>query len=232
MSWSGPPPEPDLPRSVPVFPLPTLVFFPGTVVPLHVFEPRYRRMVRDARGGNGLIALALLKPGWESDYHGCPAIHDIGCAGRLVEVVDLPNDRFKIKLAGVTRVRFESFDVDYPYRVARIRPLPEEFPPEGAAGVQEARMGLVGAYSLLVSEITGQPATGLEGAVSAPFHALVNTFCAYIDLPPATKQGLLRLDDVLERCLAVTALIQKEVERLGRRRSGSGSRGSSGPTVH
>ena len=93
-------------------------------------------------------------------------------------------------------------------------------------------MGLVGAYSLLVSEITGQPATGLQGAVSAPFHALVNTFCTYIDLPPATKQGLLRLDDILERCLAVTALIQREVQRLGRRRSDSGARGTGGPTIH
>jgi Lon protease-like protein len=189
-------------------------------------------MVQDSRGGNGLIALALLKPGWEPDYHGCPAIYEIGCAGRLVEVVDLPDSHYNIRLAGVSRVHFESFDVDYPYRVARIRPLPEKLPPEGGAGVQEARMGLVGAYSLLVSEITGQPATGLEGAVSAPFHALVNTFCAYIDLPPATKQGLLGLDDVLERCRAVTALIQSEVERLGQRRTGSGPRGAGGQTVH
>jgi Lon protease-like protein len=232
VSWHGPPADPDLPASLPVFPLPTLVFFPGTVVPLHVFELRYRHMVRDTRTGHRLIALALLKPGWESDYHGCPDVHDIGCAGRLVEVTDLPDGRFNIKLAGVCRVRFDSFDVDYPYRVARIRPLPETIPPEGGTGVHEARMGLVGAYAMLVSTITGQPAAGLDGAFSAPFHALVNTLCTHIDLPPSVKHELLRLDDVLERCLAVTALIQREVERQGRRRSGQGPPGSGGHTIH
>ncbi len=237
MSWLGPPADPGLPSSVPVFPLPTVVFFPGTVVPLHVFESRYRRMVRDARSGGGIIALALLKPGWEPEYYASPEVHPIGCAGKLVEVTDLPDGRYNIKLAGVCRVRFEAFVAETPYRVARIRALPEEVPEENGSGVHEARMGLVGAYAMLVSEVTGQPAHGLEGASSAPFHALVNTLCAYIDLPPAVKQDLLRMDDVLARCRAVTALMERERRRLARvhgsHRDGAGPPdGDDGTTVH
>ena len=52
---------------VPVFPLPDLVLFPHVILPLHVFELRYRTMVRDALSGERVIALALLKPGWEGD---------------------------------------------------------------------------------------------------------------------------------------------------------------------
>ena len=53
---------------VPVFPLPNAVLFPRTVLPLHIFEPRYRAMVSDADAGDGMIAIALLEPGFEKDY--------------------------------------------------------------------------------------------------------------------------------------------------------------------
>ena len=55
---------------VPVFPLPDVVFFPDTTLPLHIFEPRYRRMTEDALRSDRLIAMAVLKPGWERDYQG------------------------------------------------------------------------------------------------------------------------------------------------------------------
>ena len=65
---------------VPVFPLPDVVFFPGTVLPLHIFEPRYRSMVRDAVAGEGLIAMALLRPQWEQALTTHPPIHTVGGA--------------------------------------------------------------------------------------------------------------------------------------------------------
>jgi peroxiredoxin Q/BCP len=62
-------------RPVPVFPLPGVVLFPGAEMRLHVFELRYRTMVRDALSGERLIALATLSPGWERDYEASPAFH-------------------------------------------------------------------------------------------------------------------------------------------------------------
>jgi len=58
--------------TIPVFPLPDLVFFPHATLPLHIFEPRYREMTEDALRGDRLIAMALLKPGWERAYDGNP----------------------------------------------------------------------------------------------------------------------------------------------------------------
>src|SRR5512146_486046 len=90
-----------IPDRLPVFPLPNVVFFPKTYLPLHIFEPRYRQMVADATAGGQCIAMALLKEGWESDYYGNPSIYPIVCAGRLVSVQPLPDGRSNILLQGL-----------------------------------------------------------------------------------------------------------------------------------
>ena len=54
-----------IPKRIPIFPLPAVVFFPKTFLPLHIFEPRYRAMVADAATGGECIGMALVKEGWE-----------------------------------------------------------------------------------------------------------------------------------------------------------------------
>ena len=219
--WSGDLP---LPETVPVFPLPEAVFFPRTVLPLHIFEPRYCAMVRDAQAGNRIIAMALLKPGWEPEYYAAPEVHGLGCAGLMDEVVRLPANRYDIKLSGIARVRFEAFERERPYRVARIHPVPETVPPEDAGSVKEAKLGLVGAFALMMDEETGRPVAAFREVTDIPLQLLVNTFCAQVDLPVATKQQLLRMDDVLERGLVLTDLILRESDRRRRNREADDSR--------
>ena len=211
-----------LPETVPVFPLPEAVFFPHTVLPLHIFEPRYRAMVREARAGDRIIAMALLKPGWEPEYYGSPAVYELGCAGLMKEVVELPGRRYNIKLAGICRVRFEAFEQGRPYRVARITRAPEIVPAEDTKSVEETKRGLVGAYALMMGNTTGRPMPLLRDMTDVSLQLLVNTFCAQIDLPVATKQQLLRMDDVLERGLVLIDLILRESDRLRRRRDADG----------
>src|SRR5574339_310094 len=81
-----------------LFPLPNLVLFPHVVQPLHVFEPRYRQMTVDALAGDRLIALVLLKPGWEAEYEGRPGIYPVACLGRLVADQKLPDGRYNLHL--------------------------------------------------------------------------------------------------------------------------------------
>ena len=69
-----------------LFPLPNLVLFPHVMQPLHVFEPRYRQMTADALTGDRLIGLVLLKPGWEADYEGKPAVPDVQKGDVLISV--------------------------------------------------------------------------------------------------------------------------------------------------
>ena len=85
---------------IPLFPLPTTVFYPNTSLPLHIFEPRYRSMVADALNGKGEIGMILLRPGWESDYQGTPEIMTIGCAGKISSHSQLPEGKYNILLSG------------------------------------------------------------------------------------------------------------------------------------
>jgi Lon protease-like protein len=103
-----------------LFPLPNIVLFPSVVQGLHVFEPRYRQLVRDALAGDRLIALALLKPGWEEDYENAPEIHPVACLGQVTWHEKLADGRFNLRLRGVARIRIvEELPSDRLYRVAR-----------------------------------------------------------------------------------------------------------------
>jgi len=88
-----------------VFPLPNASLFPGTLLPLHVFEARYRDLIRDALAGSRTLAIARLKPGFESDYEGRPPVFDVCGVGRIVEHSAHEDGRYHVLLRGVSRVR-------------------------------------------------------------------------------------------------------------------------------
>lgn len=103
-----------------VFPLPSAVLFPGAALPLHIFEPRYRELVKDALQTDGVIALGDLASGWERDYAGRPPLAKLGCAGVLAWQEALEDGRFNILLQGVTRFRvLEELPASHLYREVR-----------------------------------------------------------------------------------------------------------------
>jgi Lon protease-like protein len=112
--------------SVPLFPLPGVVLFPRAVLPLHIFEDRYRAMTRDAVVGDRVIAMALLRPGWEKSYYGRPAIEPVVCAGRILSHERLPDGKYNFLLQGLARCRIvEELTSDEPYRTARLEAIAE-----------------------------------------------------------------------------------------------------------
>jgi Lon protease-like protein len=86
-----------------VFPLPGTVLFPGTVIPLHIFEPRYFQMINDAMGSDEIIAITMIQPGHDPD--GSPPVCPIACLGKIVHSEALPENKFNILLHGIQRVR-------------------------------------------------------------------------------------------------------------------------------
>lgn len=110
-------------RRIPLFPLPGVVLLPGTLLPLHIFEPRYRAMVADALAGNRTIGMAMLKAGWEMSEEN-PAIHAIGGAGEIVESEELEDGRYNILLQGRFRYRIVREEAaETPYRTASVEEL-------------------------------------------------------------------------------------------------------------
>jgi uncharacterized protein len=106
-------------RRIPLFPLPGVVLLPGTMLPLHIFEPRYRTMVADALRGDRTIGMAMLRPGWESSEDDL-RIYEVGGAGEIVESEELEDGRYNILLEGRFRFRVVEESPPAPYRVARV----------------------------------------------------------------------------------------------------------------
>lgn len=111
---------------LPVFPLPRAVLFPGVVLPLHLFEPRYRALAEQCVASDHLLGLAALRPGFEDDYLGRPPIFPVMGLGRIVAEQRLPDGRWNIALRGLCRIEVvEERPPDEPFRVVRARRLDE-----------------------------------------------------------------------------------------------------------
>lgn len=104
---------------LPLFPLPGVLLMPGALLPLHVFEPRYRKMVRDALDGHQAIGVVQLQEPARLDSRGQPAIFTVAGVGTIVDHTELPNGRYHILLRGRARVRLEELPFTPPYRRAR-----------------------------------------------------------------------------------------------------------------
>ena len=116
---------------VPLFPLPNVVLFPRVVLPLHIFEERYKAMTRHALEGDRRIAMALLRPGWEKTYHDRPAIQPVVCVGSILSHEKLADGKYNFLLQGVSRAKIVAEVGQGPYRLARLRKLVESDPGEG-----------------------------------------------------------------------------------------------------
>ena len=203
---------------VPVFPLPTTVFFPGVALPLHVFEPRYRALVEDAAQGEGLIAIATLLPGWEKDYEGAPAFHPLATVGRLGPVATLPDGRSNILLYGLERARLEEEFTDRPYRRAHARVEPEapvdEADPELAD--LKHRLLVTYAYFLQLVRRTDSPITLADDEVS--FEAAVHTLCQGLDVPVVSKLRALEAAGPAQRAPMARAWLAEKLDDALRER--------------
>lgn len=112
-----------------LFPLPNLVLFPQVIQGLHIFEPRYRQMTADAIAGDQLIALVLLKPGWEDEYDRRPKIEPVACLSRVIHYEELPDDRYNLRVRGLGRLRLEhEIPADKLYRLAQSAVIADRIP--------------------------------------------------------------------------------------------------------
>ncbi|MCC7415888.1 MAG: LON peptidase substrate-binding domain-containing protein [Acidobacteria bacterium] len=201
---------------LPLFPLPNAVLFPNVFMPLHVFEPRYRDLVRDAVAGDRLIGLALLRPGWERDYEGRPPVYPIGCSGLVTHVEHLADGRFNVVLRGVERFRIVSEDHARSYRQAAVERLGER--PLGAEDREALRGHRSRLESLLAPSVARAAASDARIPAAMPDEDLVNALAQYLDLEPLEKLALLEHHSLRARAASLVDLL--EMRMLAARTSG------------
>lgn len=110
-------------QALPLFPLPEAVLLPGALMPLHVFEPRYRKMIRDALDGHRALAVVNIPDPDRADESGQPVIARVAGAGTIVDYTELPSGRYDILVRGRARVELEELPFEPPYRRAKAKVL-------------------------------------------------------------------------------------------------------------
>jgi Lon protease-like protein len=190
-----------IPGVIPLFPLPNVVLFPQMPMPLHVFEPRYRKMVVDALDGQRTIGMTLLQPGWEPDYQGRPAVYPIGCAGTIEQSEPLENGRYNILLRGTSRFRIVEEHDGEPYRLARIEPLADV--PGDEVSLEEMRKKVLAA----IGRGSDGPAS-LVLQAELPHDVFVNALCQTLNLAPVERQSLLQCDTIAGRYARLLEILE------------------------
>lgn len=169
--------EPDL---VPVFPLPGVFLFPGTILPLHVYEPRYRQMVDDLLDQRGWLVVSAIQAGHEDEAPGSPPFYDIGGLGEIAGHNILEDGRFLVTLHGISRVRVREVESDKPYRMVEFEPIQESQPTgEGAVAMAIA----------LREAIHERSENELEIPDNAPMAPLADILLNFLKLPADEMQS-------------------------------------------
>jgi ATP-dependent Lon protease len=184
---------------LPLFPLP-VVLFPGAPLPLHIFEPRYRKMLRDVRASNNLFGVSYFEAS-ASEYARPPLGH-VGCVAEVVEVQPLPDGRSNILTVGLIRYQtIEYVESDEPYLIARVQFFEDDEEEdeallrERAREVSELFLRIARAVRILndesARELTEIPETDPE--------RLSFLIASAIDLEGEIKQELLEMRSTLKR---------------------------------
>jgi uncharacterized protein len=193
-----------LPSVIPIFPLPSVVLFPNVLLPLHIFEPRYRQMLADALAGDRLIGMVLLQRGSDATGEDRPPIYPIGCAGVVTHVEPLPDGRSNIVLRGLMKFRVTAEDGAKPYRVARIDAIHEPASPSDRERLYAMRRRL---EELVLATV---PRTHRERQFppEIPDEDLINALSQYLELEPLERQALLEAEGAVSRAKRLLELLE------------------------
>jgi Lon protease-like protein len=193
-----------------MFPLGS-VLFPSMVLPLHVFEPRYRALTHACLEGDGRFGVVLIERG--SEVGGGDVRFTVGTVAQIVEAAELPDERFALGTVGVERIRVLSWLDDDPYPRAQVEPWPDPPPSEGLDAVHEQSVALLRRVLAMKAELrdVAAPATielstdlvlaGYQAAAVAP-------------IGPADHQRLLAAESPDARAADLCTLLADQLELL------------------
>ncbi|HWE25436.1 MAG TPA: LON peptidase substrate-binding domain-containing protein [Myxococcales bacterium] len=190
---------------LPIFPLPGAVLLPFALIPLHVFEPRYRKLVRDCQAGAGVMALANIPPDAVRERKDPPRVLPVIGAGILARVDPLPDGRSNIVVRGVLRARIlEELPAKEPYRVVRAEPLRDApVPRSREAALAEELRQLVLAYCARRPGASSSALLQMAGSSATPGE-LADAVGAAVLESPHERQQLLEVFSPEERLRQVT----------------------------
>jgi uncharacterized protein len=204
---------------LPLFPL-GVVLLPGFDLPLHIFEPRYRRLVEDLielpADQPRRFGVIAIRQGHEVGVDAARDLHAVGCVAEVSEITALPDGRYLIESMGLVRFRVRSVDHDAaPYLVGSVELLSEPSGPDAAELAAAVRTGFDG-YADVLTEL-GVEVREPRSLPSDPV-ALSYAIAGSMVLDRSDRQRLLEADDAAHRLSAERVLLRREtalIDALG-----------------
>jgi Lon protease-like protein len=209
--------------ALPLFPLGHTVLFPGVVLPLHVFEERYRELVRTLvelpEGTLRRFGVVAIRQGWEVGADAAQALHGVGCAAELRRVSRYPDGRYDIVTVGADR--FQLLEVDRtsrPYLVGSVEWLSPDPPAEGEDAALAAGVSMLfGEYVIAAAGLQAQPVEAPELPTDPGELSYLVAAGAVLTLED--RQTLLEADTARARLKAELRLLKRETTMVRRLRA-------------
>ncbi len=204
-----------------LFPLPNLVLFPHVMQPLHIFEPRYRKMLEDALAGDQMVAMALLAPGWETNYEGRPPIHPMACLGRITSHFRLADGTYNVLLLGLRRVKLiYELKSKRRFREAKVEVYEDLYPPQDLEQYDLLRDQLREAF-LRILPLLPEAQEQLDQLIETdiPLGMLTDIISYMLDIDLNKKQSLLAEIDVYQRTELLLQYMARAIEDHDEERS-------------
>jgi Lon protease-like protein len=200
------------PSDLPIFPLPNVVLFPNMVLPLHIFEERYRRMIHDCLQADRYLGIFLLRKGWEQAND--PQPYDVGGFGQIVRAVKLPTGNYEIAVRGLGKARAISYTQEIPYRRAVVELIENEG--EDSAELRALAASMV---ERLNKVLALRPGLGTEFQTHLKLLASPRDLCYavaahYPDLTVYDRQSLLELRSVEAQLRQLNRFLNRDLARL------------------
>ena len=204
-------------RRLPLFPLEDVVLFPHSMIPLHIFEARYRKMVRDVLGSNRLVAISLQLEKESLEDGNVPRVASVASGGELVLAQELPDGRFNLVVRGRARIGIdEELSSDEPCRLIAAHEIPDD-PAGESSDISEADTTLRALVSGLAESIPdgGELLKHVAAAQETP-SALANVVAASLVADAKARQHLLETTDVFERLERLSNEVVALMDRVGK----------------
>lgn len=206
---------PVLPQ-LPIFPLDQVQLFPRALLPLYVFEPRYRELTAACLERGGIMAVAALRPGFRDDYYGRPPVRRIAGVGKIVAHRKNPDGTYNILLRGLGRVRIcEELPASpqHAYREVRARLLSDRWPHSfDLAAARHTLVILIDRLATLLPQ-GGEALRSLCASEPRP-RRLCDVLSAALVRPPRLRRQLLELRDIPSRIDLLSAELARLIHEL------------------
>lgn len=183
-----------------IFPLPGAILFPGSHLPLHVFEPRYRALVNDAIANDGQIG--IIQPRGSGEI---PELYQLGCAGRIIDLTAFDDGRYNIVLEGFALFqKVREMEVSTPFRQLEVKFLEHD---EHELALSSVERALIEREAYKFSMLRGY-SVNWDDVTNLDDRALINGIAQIAPFDSASKQALLETKTLSERAEMLVQLFQ------------------------